>query len=109
VTDSSKQSNQTDLLNFLLEEKIISSAQVTVARADMEVSGLSAAEVLIARRWVTEEKLMKVAPWLEGLQAPAMIEAAATNKNAASTTTYQENLKKYRRLMARILGEAEPH
>ncbi len=109
MTDSTKRTEQTDLLTFLLEEKIISSAQVTVARADIEVSGLSAADVLIARRWITEDALLQAAPWLEGLQAPAMIEAAATNKNAASAATYQENLKKYRRLMARILGDADSH
>ncbi len=113
VTETPKRSDQPDLLKILAEKKIISAAQVSVANQDMEASGLGAADVLIARRWVNEETLATVAPWLtEPKTPPAKIEgsevAKSANKNEDdASATYQENLKKYRQLMARILGDAQ--
>lgn len=91
-----------DLLNMLVERKIISAGQADVARADMQVSGMPIDEVLIARRWVTEDTLSQVAPWLK--EKPAPKEAAAPAAGEGNNS-YQENLKKYRDLMHEILGE----
>jgi hypothetical protein len=106
VTETFEAPNQPDLLEVLLEQKVISAAQATVARADMEMSGLAAQDVLIARRWVDEDRLISIAPWLKGLlTAPAKIESPQQEQKHTNSSPYQENLKKYRRLMATILGE----
>lgn len=101
---SDSEHTSTDLLKLLVEQKIISAAQADVALADEQVSGMPIDEVLIARRWVSEDTLSKVAPWLkEPRQKPAPKPAEAhQNKDSGN---YQNNLKKYRQLMNEILGE----
>jgi hypothetical protein len=92
-----------DLLKFLLEQKIISSAQFSVAQADMASSGLNAEDVILARRWLTEEKLAQVAPWLT-----SVLSSQPQSTNTATPTEasiYQKNLSEYRRLVADALGE----
>lgn len=69
----------------------------------MASSGLNAEDVVLARRWLTEEKLEQVAPWLKNVlsnQKPAPNAAAP-----AETSTYQKNLSEYRRLVAEALGD----
>jgi hypothetical protein len=101
--NNSQAAGQSDLLKFLLEQKVISSAQFSVAQADMAMSGLNAEDVVLARRWLTEEKLGQVAPWLKKVlnnQPQATATAAPTD-----TSIYQKNLSEYRRLVADALGE----
>jgi len=50
-------------------------------------------EVLIARRWVNRETLLKHAPWLN------------EETKEADGDAYKANLQKYRQLMSEILGE----
>ncbi len=124
-----------ELLKLLVEQKIISAPQVDIALADAEVTGMPLDEVLLARRWVTEEKLYTLAPWLrQPLGASAGQTPSNENKSASatpamhtdlqekptkaeatvqppedgktSTSDFDENLRKYRELMSEILGEA---
>ncbi|MDR3614641.1 MAG: hypothetical protein P4L53_13865 [Candidatus Obscuribacterales bacterium] len=101
--NNSQAVGQTDLLKFLLEQKVISSAQFSVAEADMAMSGLNAEDVVLARRWLSEEKLEQVAPWLKKVLSNQTEAATATAPTDAST--YQKNLFEYRRLVADALGE----
>src|SRR5689334_5488237 len=59
VSDSDK-----DLIQVLLDNKVIGEAQAQVALKDQEMTGMPLDEVLIARRWVTRETLLQHAPWL---------------------------------------------
>lgn len=58
------QDRTNEVLRILVDNKILSSAQADLARADMEIMGMSIDEVLLARRWVTEDKLNQLVPWL---------------------------------------------
>ncbi len=89
--------------------------------------------MLLARRWVTEEKLYTAAPWLRqqpidtssapipapeikttaAAQTAAADEAAKaqtasqpTDDGKSGTGEFDENLRKYRELISEILGEA---
>ncbi len=95
----SEQSNneREELLRVLLENKIISEAQAHLVKQDEEVTGLTCEEILLARRWVTEETLAHLAPWLK---------AGRVSDERGDGGSYEENLKKYRMLLAEILGEA---
>jgi hypothetical protein len=124
-----------ELLKLLVEQKIISAPQVDIARADAEVTGMPLDEVLIARRWVTEEKLYTLAPWLRQPLGTTASQTPSPDNNSASatpavrtdlqekptkaeaavqppedgktsSTDFDENLRKYRELMSEILGEA---
>jgi ubiquitin-protein ligase len=69
----------------------------------MAMSGLNAEDVILARRWLNEEKLGQVAPWLKKILSnqPQTTSAA----HGADNSTYQKNLTEYRRLVADALGE----
>ncbi len=69
----------------------------------MASSGLNAEDVVLARRWLTEEKLAQVAPWLTSVLSS---QPQATNTaTPTEASTYQKNLSEYRRLVADALGE----
>lgn len=90
------------LAQLLIENKLISEAQADLAVADQEITGLSFDEVLLLRGWVDKETLFRIAPWLNAPQNPAneIIELSTS-----IGTSYQENLKVYRRLIEKILGK----
>ena len=67
----------------------------------MAMSGLNAEDVLLARKWLDERKLSELAPWLEHLQP----NSGRSQGSNSVETSYQKNLKEYRRLVARALGE----
>jgi hypothetical protein len=99
-----------DLVQLLVDRKVISAAQAQIVRSDQEVTGMSAAEVLMARGWVNEERLKKEAPWLDRApdSAPDAVAPAdhGEKKPAKSDEDiYQENLIAYKQLMRKILGE----
>jgi hypothetical protein len=99
-----------DLVQLLVDRKVISAAQAQIVRSDQEVTGMSAAEVLMARGWVNEERLKKEAPWLDRAPdaAPDAVASAdhGEKKTAKSNEdVYQENLIAYKQLMRKILGE----
>ena len=88
MSDSDK-----DLLQVLLDNKVIGEAQAQVALKDQEMTGMPLDEVLIARRWVDRDTLLKHAPWLK------------EEKEEQDGDVYKANLQKYRQLMSEILGE----
>lgn len=90
---------QLNLLQILLEQKVLSSAQAQLLLADQEVTGMTLDEVLIARGWVTVEQLDEIAPWRKQPE-----NSAGTLRVKASSKNYQQNFKQYRALMERILG-----
>jgi hypothetical protein len=90
-----------ELLAILLERKLLSGAQVEVAKIDSASSGLSYADVLLARKWLTEETLAE----LYSKTNPTGQHYDKTPAEEKTEVTYQQNLQKYLQLMTRILGE----
>lgn len=88
-----------DLLDLLVESKVISHAQASLVRTDHEATGMTFEEILVARSWVSESKLGELAP--KHSQTVDVSDLAERK-----TPTYQENLKRYRQIMAEILGES---
>ena len=85
----------------LVEQKLISAAQAQLALVDEEMSGMSFEEVLLARHWITEDTLERVAPWLYG-----PVEHPLAPLISPASNNYQDNLKQYRKIMEKILGTA---
>lgn len=88
-----------DLARLLVEQNLLSQSQAELALADQEVTGMTFEEVLLARHWVDQSTLEKLAPWLN--------EAAASDLASFSSPAsddYEENLQRYRRLIEKILG-----
>lgn len=84
-----------DLLAVLLERNVLSPAQVEVAKIDISATGLSPIDVLLARKWITEQALSDLGT------------SASSSQTPSSEQIYLDNLRKYRQLMAQIMGEAE--
>lgn len=97
MNDSS--SDDKDLLHLLVEKKVISVAQASLVRNDHEATGMTFEEILVARSWVSADKLQEFAP--QAAQNVREIESSERKP-----PTYQENLKRYRQIMAEILGES---
>lgn len=85
-----------ELLRTLVDNKVISQAQANLVTSDHEATGMNVEDILLARRWVTEDALNEHAPWLKEDQAT----------KPAPTQSYEENLRKYRLLLAELLGES---
>lgn len=85
-----------ELLRTLVDNKVISQAQANLVTSDHEATGMNVEDILLARRWVSEDALNEHAPWLK------------ENESArpAATQSYEENLRKYRLLLAELLGES---
>lgn len=92
-----------ELLALLLERKILSGAQVEVAKIDSVSSGLSYADVLLARKWITEEDLTEFYPAAGQKKARETTQEQA-KEGAKGQATYQDNLQKYKQLMTKIMG-----
>jgi hypothetical protein len=90
---------QQDLLQLLVDKEIISAAQAAVARGDMERTCLSPQEVLLIRKWVSEEVLSSIAP-PPGEPAKPSIQSEKEN----AEKIYRRNLERYRQIMAEILN-----
>ncbi len=101
MSDADK-SSRPGLAQLLIENKLISEAQADLAVSDQEITGLSFDEVLLLRGWVDKETLFKLAPWLNTPQNPT---GDIIELSTSIGTTYQENLKVYRRLIEKILGK----
>lgn len=59
-------------------------------------------DILLARRWVSEETLGSYAPWLH----ENVSSETKSVRDVGAAGSYEENLKKYRLLLADILGES---
>jgi hypothetical protein len=105
-----QQAKLAELVRTLIEQKLISAPQAEIAKADAEVTGMGVDEVLMARRWVNEDVLKKLAPWLSEVEpqpsAPEATENQPDPSELQSSDNFDDNLQKYRALMDRILGEA---
>jgi hypothetical protein len=111
--DSQHEKRVSELLSELVEGKLISAPQMQMVVADAAATGMSVVEVLIARRWVSEETLHSIAPWTSEAKAPPQPVSndqqsgrSADGSANDSTDDFEENLRKYRELMDSILGEA---
>jgi hypothetical protein len=97
-----------ELLALLLERKILSNAQVEVAKIDSASSGLGSADVLLARKWITEQILSEFYPVSDHAksqhQTPELTKDGEKSE-ATPEATYLQNLQKYRQLMTKIMGE----
>ena len=100
-----------ELIKKLLDQKLISAPQAEIAKADAEITGMTVDEVLIARRWVQEEALFRLAPWLRASDRPESTSETHAVENRASdwqsSDDFDDNLQKYRDLMEAILGDAD--
>lgn len=66
MTQNNSEEPGRDLIKVLLAEGVISQAQADLAARDAENMSMGLDDVLLARRWVTEETLQRLAPWLFG-------------------------------------------
>jgi len=89
---------QHDFLQLLVDKEIISAAQAAVARGDMERTSLSPQEVLLIRKWVSEEILSTISPPPNEPGTPSI-----QNEKENAEKIYRRNLEKYRQIMAEIL------
>jgi hypothetical protein len=90
-----------DLLEVLIENKIISSGQAQVVRTDHTATGMPIEEILMARRWANQETISKYAPAVKKTEAPK-----ADNKSEKTEQSdYEKHLKEYRSLMTEIMGK----
>jgi hypothetical protein len=92
-----------ELLTVLLERKVLSNAQVEVAKIDSVSSGLSYADVLLARKWITEEVLTEFYP-AAGQKKTRETTQEQANEGGKAEATYEDNLQKYKQLMNKIMG-----
>jgi len=99
VTDPKTSEETPDLLNILVQNKVISQAQAQLVKTDIEVTGMLTEDILLARRWVKPETLFELAPWLKS-------ETERAVKAEHDPREYKDNLRKYRELTNEILGEA---
>ena len=99
---SSYDARDQELLRALLENKVISKAQADLVVTDHEATGMNIEDILLARRWVSEEILGRHAPWILN----ASESGSHASHDVGSAASYEENLKKYRLLLAEILGES---
>lgn len=87
-----------DLLEVLITAAVISKAQADLVASDHEMTGMPVEDILIARGWLDQSSLEKHAPWL--------FKRKTDHSPQADNRSYQENLKRYRIIMAEILGES---
>ncbi|MBI4532757.1 MAG: hypothetical protein HY711_02325 [Candidatus Melainabacteria bacterium] len=99
--DLDKLQRRRDLAKILIEQKLISPAQAQLAMVDEEVSGMSFEEVLLARHWIAEDTLERVAPWLHSHPEPQL-----TPLIKPGSQNYSDNLKQYRTIIEKILDTA---
>lgn len=111
MTQANSDSGQ-ELLKALMAAKIISQAQADLAEQDSQNMSMSLDEVLLARRWVSEEALKEHAPWLfkSSQQSNQDIPAEKNSgpvvtEHSGSSDDYGTNLARYRSLMRDILGQ----
>jgi hypothetical protein len=103
LADKKPGPTEEELLALLLERKILSGAQAEVAKMDSASSGLSYADVLLARKWITEEDLNEFYPSAGPTNARDAANGQA-RKGDKGEATYEDNLQKYKQLLTKIMG-----
>jgi hypothetical protein len=104
-----------DLLNLLIEKRVITPAQAALARSQSVATGVTAGEFLLKSGWVTEIKLRQLAPWIfkEQTSEKKRQDTVETNESLLANTTgssddYEKNLARYRAILKDILGTDGP-
>lgn len=106
-----------DLLAILMAAQIISEAQAELARFDSNERSMTLEDVLLARRWVSEDVLKEHAPWLFKKSSAELNEritgqlgSLPRNSTQTKVTDFQGssddygvNLARYRSIMRDIL------
>ena len=100
-----------DLLNLLIEKRVITPAQAEMARSQSSATGISAGEFLIRSGWVAEASLRIYAPWYfrEPSNEKQRQDTVETNESLLANTDgscddYDKNLARYRAILKDILG-----
>lgn len=68
-----EQTEEKGLADLLLDNNLLSIAQIELAIADQEMNDIPLDEILLVRGWITQEKLFEIAPWLKpgsGIKPP---------------------------------------
>jgi len=92
VTQNNSEEPGRDLIKVLLAEGVISQAQADLAARDAENMSMGLDDVLLARRWVTEETLQRLAPWLfGGAGASGAGAGSESNGGAAGSTSASDS------------------
>lgn len=109
--------SEKNLLAVLVAAQVISEAQAELARFDSNERGMTLEEVLLARRWVSEDTLKDHAPWLYNKSSAELNERVTgqlgttlrnstqvrVNDTHGSSDDYGVNLTRYRSIMRDIL------
>jgi hypothetical protein len=85
MSDPDRPKASKKLADALLENNLLSKAQIDLAIADQEMSDIPLEEILLVRGWITEANLYRVAPWLKpgsGQSAPQVKKGGASAKPA---------------------------
>ena len=96
VPSSKSQNQDENLLEILVSDGLISAAQAELVKQDSQNTGISLDEILIARGWVKEKALEQY----NRSQTKVKTTVPATELG------YEDHLKKYRFILADILGES---
>ena len=92
MTQNNSEEPGRDLIKVLLAEGVISQAQADLAARDAENMSMGLDDVLLARRWVTEETLQRLAPWLfGGAGASGAGAGSESNGGAAGSTSASDS------------------
>jgi hypothetical protein len=100
-----------DLLNLLIEKRVITPAQAELARSQTVATGISAGDFLVKNGWVPEATLRHLAPWIFKEQSAEKRRQDTVDNNeslldgrAGSCDDYDKNLARYRAILKDILG-----
>lgn len=104
-----------DLLNLLIEKRVITPAQAELARSQSAATGVSPREFLVKNGWVNESTLKELAPWIykEPTADKQRQDTVETNESLLANTSgssddYEKNLARYRAILKDILGPDGP-
>lgn len=96
-----------DILQTLIGQGILSEAQAEVARRDSENMSMEIEEVLVARKWVSEDVLSglknQATEQTDASPNNGIKASAALSDTHGSSDDYGFNLSRYRTLMRKIL------
>jgi len=110
-SSSNSLGGEQELLNLLIEKRVITPAQAELARSQTVATGLSAGDFLLKNGWVVEAVLKQHAPWFfkeSGGEKPRhnTIETneALMANTSGSCDDYPTNLARYRAILKDIIG-----
>lgn len=84
MTDTD-QTEAKSLAEILVDNNLLSVAQIELAIADQEINDIPLEEILLYRGWMTQEKLYEIAPWLKpgsGIKPPPASKPGFNKQNS---------------------------